>query len=181
MSRQQFFPVVVVLTILFLVGCGASASTVVPNAPAANSTPEQPTSTPQPPPATPTPEPPPATEEAVSAVDSLTIGDPDRGRQIFENGGEKYADKPDDWCIHCHSLDGSEGYGPSMQGISERAGDRVPELSAAEYIRQSILEPDAYVVEDSKYLSKNIAMGRFPGILLSEEELNDLIAFLLTQ
>ena len=119
----------------------------------------------------------------MTAIDPLTIGDPERGRQIFENGGEKYVDKPHGWCIKCHSLDGSEGWGPSLQGISERAGNRVPELSAAEYIRQSILDPDAYVVEDSsKHVSKkDTTMGRFPSMLLSEEEVDDLIAFLLTQ
>jgi len=100
----------------------------------------------------------------------------DRGREIFENGGEKYTDKPQYRCIRCHSLDGSEGDGPSLQGISERAADRVPELSAAEYIRQSILEPGAYVIEGYSH-----SMGRIHSVLLSEEEIDHLVAFLLTQ
>jgi len=37
--------------------------------------------------------------------------------------------------------------GPSFQGISKRAGDRVPGLSAVEYLRQSIVDPSAYMVE----------------------------------
>ena len=199
MSRQQLLlvGVALVLSILFLGGCGVNASTAVLDTPTTSAAPEQvpatstpkpatstsaaspATSTPEPPTATPTPEPPPATEEVVSA-----IGDPDRGRQIFENGGEKYTDAKTGHisstyiCISCHSLDGSEGpvHSPSLQGISERAGHRVPGLSAADYIRQSILEPDAYVVEGTKY-----RMGRFPSILLTEAEVDDLVAFLLTQ
>jgi hypothetical protein len=34
-----------------------------------------------------------------------------------------------------------------MLGISERAGTRLAGLAAVEYLRQSILEPSAYVVE----------------------------------
>jgi hypothetical protein len=70
---------------------------------------------------------------------------------------------------------GSEDEGPSLQGISDRAGDRVPELSAAEYIHQSIMEPRAFVVEG--YAN----MGLMNSYLLSEEEVDDLVAFLLTQ
>ena len=103
------------------------------------------------------------------------MGDPERGRKIFENGGEKYT-KAGFYCINCHSLDGNEDYGPSLQGISELAGGRVPELSAAEYLRQSILEPDAYVIEGFR-----VKMGRIHSVLLSEEEVDDLVAFMLTQ
>ncbi len=191
MSRQLLFPIgiITILIMLLLAGCGVKASTITSEIPPATSTPEQATTEPatatptlEPPTATPTLEPTPAATEEEPVTDSLQVGDPERGREIFENGGEKYTDvktghKLNNYiCLHCHSLDGSEGRGPSLQGISERAADRVPGLSAAEYIRQSILEPDAYIVEGTKY-----QMGRFPGKLLSEEEIEDLIAFLLTQ
>ncbi len=78
-------------------------------------------------------------------------------------------------CITCHSLDGSKLVGPSMKGIATRAGSEVAGLSAEEYIRQSILEPNAHVVKD------------YPaGVMqsykndLKEQELNDLVAYLLT-
>jgi cytochrome c553 len=110
------------------------------------------------------------------ADESQVKGDPERGRQIFETGGEKYKSGYP-YCIKCHSLDGSENkFGPTMQGISERAGERVPELSADEYLRQSILEPDAYVVGDYPE-----SMGRIHAALLSDEEIEDLVAFMLTQ
>ena len=115
-----------------------------------------------------------AEEEA--AVDPKEKGDPERGRAIFETGGEKYPENGH-FCIGCHSLDGSEGkYGPSMKGISERAGERVPGLTAEAYLRQSILEPNATIVGD--YPNK---MGAIHAALLSYEEIEDLVAFMLTQ
>jgi hypothetical protein len=76
----------------------------------------------------------------------------------------------------CHSLDGSADAGPSFQGISERAGERVPDLSAVEYLRQSIVDPSAYVVEGFDDI-----MPKGYRILLSEEDIDDLVALLLTQ
>jgi mono/diheme cytochrome c family protein len=116
------------------------------------------------------------TQPKVKAVDPQEKGDPDRGRVVFENGGEKYP-KNTVTCVKCHSLDGSEGkYGPSMTGISERAGERVPGLSAEEYLRQSILEPNALIVGD--YPEKMVGIH---AALLSDEEIEDLVAFMLTQ
>jgi mono/diheme cytochrome c family protein len=111
----------------------------------------------------------------------VEIGDPERGREIFTDASFTK-------CEGCHSLDGSEFRGgPSLLGISERAAERVPELSAVEYLRQSILEPSAHIVEGYKsdmkvYELVERAEGDYkaPGTL-TEEELNDLVAFLLTQ
>jgi mono/diheme cytochrome c family protein len=175
MMKYQKWPQKIIclnLVVILLAGCGGSAPAAVSEAPAAAAAPEQ--AVPISDPATPVSEPPPVTG-GESAIDPLEIGNPERGREIFENGGEKYIDIPQQRCIRCHSLDGSEGYGPSLQGISKWAGDRVPELSAFEYLQQSILDPDAYVVEGFKH------MGRIHSVLLNEEEINDLVAFMLTQ
>lgn len=107
---------------------------------------------------------------------ALEPGDPERGHDVFLNGGAHEDYKPERVCIRCHSLDGSDGGGPTLQGIAARAGERVPGLSAGEYLHQSILDPDAYVIEGYK-----AKMGRIFGLLLSEQEMNDLVAFLLTQ
>jgi cytochrome c553 len=112
-----------------------------------------------------------------SAIDPQEIGDPEHGRQVFETGGELDLIE----CSACHSLDGTvteSGLNkyPSLQGISENAGDRVPELSAVEYLRQSILDPGAYVLEGYE---DNMEKGYQYG--LSDEEVDDLVAFLLTQ
>jgi mono/diheme cytochrome c family protein len=108
------------------------------------------------------------------AAESVT-GDPERGREIFETGGGVISA----YCVKCHSLDGSVGTGaagPSIQGISGLAGERMPELSAEDYLRQSITEPGSYVVEgfDNR-------MPRIFRFILSEEDLDDLVAFMLTQ
>jgi len=138
-----------------LIACGAEPATPVPT-----NTAVPPTDTPPPPTDTPTPE---------------IAGDPERGSEIFEIGGAHVDYKPRYACANCHTLDGSEDNGPSLQGISARAGDRVPELSAAEYIRQSIMEPREYIVEGFS------SMGSINSLVLSEEEVNDLVAFLFTQ
>ncbi len=113
-------------------------------------------------------------------VDPLEIGDPERGREIHETGGGVIGRDSGLGCTACHSLDGSVGKGasegPSFQGISERAGDRVPEQSAVEYLRQSIVDPSTYVVEG--FID---AMPKSFRILLSEEDIDDLVAFMLTQ
>lgn len=129
----------------------------------ATSTPE-PTATPIPP--TPTPE---------------HVGDVELGREIHETGGGIIGKTSGRDCSACHSLDGSVRSGgeagPSFQGISERAGDRVPELSAVEYLRQSIMDPSAYVVEG---FDPNIMPKSFR-LFFSEEDIDALIAFMLTQ
>ena len=118
---------------------------------------------------------PPATTQAVTA------GDPERGRQIWDDGGGVVGVSAGVGCQACHSLDGSEktvGFqiAPTWQGISLRAGDRVPGLSAEEYLRESIVDPAAYIVEGySDHMPKGF---RF---LLSEEDIDSLIAFILTQ
>ena len=111
-------------------------------------------------------------------IDPLEIGDPERGREIYETGGGVLRIGTGNGCIVCHSLDGSVGYepsGPSFQGISERAGDRVPELSVVEYLRQSIVDPRAYLVEGYRALMPTVFQ------YMSEDDIDALVAFLLTQ
>jgi mono/diheme cytochrome c family protein len=142
--------------LLMLVGCGTSEQAQPTNTP-------PPTETPPPPTNTPVPE---------------VIGDAEAGRLVFENGGanEVTAEFPY-LCAGCHTLDGSEGAreGPDLQGISQRASETVPGLSAAQYIHQSIMDPRAFVVDGYSYMSAA------PSRLFSEEEIADLVAFLLTQ
>jgi mono/diheme cytochrome c family protein len=80
-------------------------------------------------------------------------------------------------CITCHSLNADEVIvGPSMVGIGSRAGERVAGMSADDYIKESILNPDAYLVED-------FPAGTMPqvwGDELSSEQVDQLIAYLLT-
>ena len=103
----------------------------------------------------------------------LEGGDPKRGRELyFETSLGTNAS-----CRICHSLEPDVVLvGPSFAGIATRAATRVPGMSAEEYIRQSILDPDAYVVE-----------GFQPGMeppnfaeILTEQQIDDLVAFLMT-
>jgi hypothetical protein len=116
-----------------------------------------------------------------SKIDPLEIGDPERGREIHETGGGVIGGEWEVGCSSCHTLDGSVKTpvaiaAPSFQGISERAGERVPGMSAEEYLRQSIVDPSAYVVEGFG----NLMQKDFES-LLSEEDIDSLVAFLLTQ
>ena len=115
------------------------------------------------------------------AVDPVEIGNPERGRELHETGGGVFSRDLGRGCSICHSLDGEialspQFAAPSFQGISERAGDRVPGLSAVEYLRQSIVDPSAYVVEGFEdHMPKSFR------ILINEEDIDNLVAFLLTQ
>jgi cytochrome c2 len=137
--------------------------------------PSSPSNTPTNPPADPTITSIPPTPTTVPEV----TGDPEAGRLIFENGGANEASSDlGALCTSCHTLDGSDEKihnGPDLHGISERAADTVPELSAAQYLHQSIMDPRAHIVDDYSYMS--VAPSR----LLTEAEVADLVAFLLTQ
>ena len=80
-------------------------------------------------------------------------------------------------CITCHSLDaGVVIVGPSMAGIATRAGSTVSGQSAEDYLRDSILHPDAHLVE-------GFPAGTMPqvwGDELTSEQVDQLIAYLLT-
>jgi nitric oxide reductase subunit C len=79
-------------------------------------------------------------------------------------------------CATCHSLEpGVRIIGPSLAGIAERAAQRVPGMSAEAYIRASILRPGEYLVEGYENV-----MAQNLGEILTVDDVNNLIAFLLT-
>jgi ferredoxin/cytochrome c2 len=101
------------------------------------------------------------------------IPDPVAGEQIYN----ETAPGVNAGCRICHSLVKNERIiGPSFHGIADRAGDRVPGLTAEEYLRQSILEPNAYVVTG---YPEGQMLQNF-GQILTDEQIEDLIAFLMT-
>ena len=113
-----------------------------------------------------------AREGDVPAQEEVVItGDATRGRELFNAP----AVAGQAGCTACHSLEPDVTLvGPSLAGVATRAAQRVPGMSAAEYLKQSLLDPNAYVVEG---FPKGV-MPTYDG--LSEQELQDLIAFLLT-
>ena len=81
-------------------------------------------------------------------------------------------------CITCHSLEPDIVLvGPSHYGVGARAGEYVEGMSAEEYMYESILDSDSHLVE-----------GHVAGVMyqnyadeLEPSEVDDLVAFLLTQ
>lgn len=88
-----------------------------------------------------------------------------KGKQIFNQN-----------CATCHALSPDTIIvGPSLAGIASRAGSRLPDLDARQYLELSILKPDAYIVQGfSDTMPKDL------GKKLTGEELDALVAFLLT-
>jgi len=94
-------------------------------------------------------------------------GDPARGKQ-------KAAE-----CMACHSVDGSEGVGPTWKGLYGRMAtlaDGSTVQADEAYLRESICNPDAKVVK-----------GFSPGVMpkgycdrFSEQDLQDIIAYIKT-
>ncbi len=80
-------------------------------------------------------------------------------------------------CATCHSLDaGVVVVGPSMDGIGNRAGSTVSGTSAEDYLKESILTPDAYLVD-------SFPAGTMPQVWedeLSSEQVDQLVAYMLT-
>jgi cytochrome c peroxidase len=78
-------------------------------------------------------------------------------------------------CISCHSLNLQiQTVGPSLSGLGLRAGKLVTNMSATEYIKQSIINPDAYIV--SGYAPAT--MFAHYKTELTDIEINSLVAFL---
>jgi hypothetical protein len=60
--------------------------------------------------------------------------------------------------------------------MGERAGTRIEGMAPADYLHQSIMEPSAFVVEGYPDV-----MPHTYGETLTEQQISDLIAYLLTQ
>ncbi len=81
-------------------------------------------------------------------------------------------------CIACHTVSGISTaiVGPVLDGIASRAGNTVVGLSTEEYIRQSIMEPNAFIVDG---FAQDIMLQTFADTL-TDEQVDNLITFMLT-
>ena len=105
---------------------------------------------------------------------SLEPGDPERGAELFKKG--KGTEVPP--CSTCHRVSaGSASFalGPSLVDIPTTATTRVEGKAAEDYIRESILDPESFIVPGFQV---SMYTGYADG--LSEQEIADLIAYLLT-
>ncbi len=89
-----------------------------------------------------------------------------RGEKVFLSAG----------CSDCHTIAGlSSGVGgPDLTAVAGVAGERRPGMSAADYLRESVLIPNAYLVPG---YAQDVRCGG----VLSQRQLDELVAFLLTR
>ncbi len=184
--------------VLLLAACGSSApagnvpppsaiptvatATQAPTTAPATNTPPQPTATntsPPPPTATNT-LPPPTTAAAPTAA---VTGNPVAGQQVFMS-------QP---CSSCHDIMHPYPGGqicPNLGNIAVEAARIVksPDYhgkahDAAEYIRESIVNPNAYIVPGAQYRqpSGQSVMPTNFGQVLTPTQIDDLVAFLMLQ
>jgi cytochrome c551/c552 len=106
---------------------------------------------------------------------SSSVGDAASGEELYHQTVIGSASAPG--CVTCHSLEPDVVLvGPSHAGVGTRAGTYQEGMSAEAYLRESITDPDAHVVE-----------GFTPGVMyqnyaedLTARQINDLVAYLLT-
>lgn len=120
----------------------------------------------------------------LAAVAILAVGACRSGGGGSDSGGN--ANKGKDLftskqCTTCHTLSAVPAavgvIGPPLNGIATTAASRVPNQTAEVYLRTSMKTPDAFIVPG------------FPGppslmvlpVPVTDAEINDLVAFLLTQ
>lgn len=107
------------------------------------------------------------TYASVDTSNTVVAKDSD-GQQVFLSKG----------CSGCHKIEGLEGavglVGPNLTGISNKAGNRTPGMTAEEYIRQSIESPNAYIVEGFQNVMPPLRAS------MTDGEFESLVDYLLT-
>jgi cytochrome c peroxidase len=82
-------------------------------------------------------------------------------------------------CANCHIIPGVPGadgeVGPDLTTLGKVAGSRRPKTTAKEYIRESILDPDAFVAPGD--FEEGVMPRKF-GKTLSEDDLHKLVDYL---
>jgi mono/diheme cytochrome c family protein len=170
---------------LVVAACGDSAATTTTTAaPEATTATTQPPATTEPPattqaPTTTTVEVVPTDTEAITTTSAISdeqlaaaaaVGDIAAGEELYNTRVLLRLA-----CSSCHLLE--DGSSPTHAGLSAAAADRVDGMSAVDYLRQSIVDPGAFLVGGEW---ANPMPPQFSDVL-SEDQINNLIAFLLTQ
>ncbi len=104
-----------------------------------------------------------------------SVGDAARGEELYNQVTIGSASAPG--CVTCHSMEeGVVLVGPSHKGLGARAGSYVAGMSAEDYLRESITDPDAHIVDG---FTPGVMYQNF-GAELQARDVNDLVAYLLT-
>ena len=92
-------------------------------------------------------------------------GPTDAGRQVFLTAG----------CTACHTIDtipaARGNVGPNLTNVGTRAGTRKPGMSAEDYLKESVIQPDAFI-------APGYTNDMPPGLVQPGPNLDNLIAFL---
>ncbi len=107
-------------------------------------------------------------EKWLSSEGSGTVSLADKGRQL-------YAAKA---CVGCHSLDGSRVVGPTFKGVwgrTEALADGSKVVVNEDYVRESILEPNAKIVAGFPSGVMPVFKGQ-----VTDEDITAIIEFLKT-
>jgi cytochrome c2 len=112
-----------------------------------------------------------AAADAVRVVDASPAAAIALGEDLFLHGrGDAVP------CAGCHSHESDARLvGPGLLTVAERAATRNPDLTAAEYLHQSIVDPGALVV--AGYFNM---MPKDFGSLYSATEIDALVAYLMS-
>jgi mono/diheme cytochrome c family protein len=105
-----------------------------------------------------------------AAAPSGGAGDAAAGKEVFANETAPA-------CGSCHSLKaGVTLVGPSLANIGAQAGSMEAGKSDEQYLRESITDPNAFVVEG---FPANV-MPTVYGSQLTSKQIDDLVAYLLS-
>ncbi len=112
---------------------------------------------------------------ATVEVPGTTSNDPvERGKALYTSGA----------CVACHTLGSlSAGQvGPNLTHIGSEAATLVPGQSAEDFLKESIIKPNAYIAKNCPTgpCQPNIMPQNF-GDQYNEQQISDLVAFLLAQ
>lgn len=114
----------------------------------------------------------PTASSVSDTADTSLPGDPAEGDKLFHTVQPAAGMA----CSTCHNTDTEKRLiGPGLLNIGTRAASRVEGMSAIDYIHTSIVKPSAYVVDGYPDI-----MPKNWGKVFTEDQLNDLMAYLLT-
>ncbi len=103
------------------------------------------------------------------------------GQQIFLTGQGQGAATA---CFTCHTIDTVSGatglLGPDLTHIGTDAATRQPGVSAEDYLRQSITDPEAYIAEGVERAVPGLMLPALTAGL-TDEDVDALVAFLMEQ
>lgn len=111
-------------------------------------------------------------ESTSSGGEPALSGAVDLGMEVFTSGG----------CGACHTIeDVAVGMvGPDLTYIGSEAASRKPGMSAEDYIRESIKNPEAFIAEGVERAMPGLMTSALTSNL-TDEQVDGLVAFLLEQ